>query len=113
MNKKQLLFTGSALAVAITGVLAFGVYAIGTAMQVHIDQNGNAQVQGTAAWMGQDALSVRSWGGNWTVQVASSTMITPNGTLSQIQSGDTVMVWGIADQNDSTIRASRVQDLTA
>ncbi len=77
---------------------------------------GKVLMRGTIASLGANSLTVNSWGGVWTVNLASGAQILPvaAGTgLSQFKTGDFVGVQGTIDQTASwTVSATLVRDWT-
>lgn len=87
-------------------------------MVVDIDNAGNALVRGVVQSAGADSITLTSWGGTWTVQMAEGGSVVPAGTggtgdLSSIPVGDFVGVDGTvtADQT-MTVNATFVRDWT-
>jgi len=86
---------------------------------VQIGPEGKALLRGTVVSVSGSALTVQSWGGNWTVNVASGAEVLPAVTgvtatdLSAFKAGDFVGVQGNADATASwTINAKTVRDWT-
>ncbi len=79
-----------------------------------IGADGKVLLRGTIASVSANSLTVKSWGGDWTVNVAASTSVLPAASsLSSFQTGDFVGVQGMADGSASwTVDASLVRDWT-
>jgi hypothetical protein len=83
-------------------------------MIVQIGPAGNALIRGTVTSVTSDSLTVKSWGGEWTVKIETNTKFLPNGlTLNQIKSGDFVSVHGKVNSDESlTVHATLIRDWT-
>jgi len=83
-------------------------------MVVQIGPAGNALIRGTVTNVGADSLTVKSWGGNWTVKIEKDTKFLPRGlTLDQIKAGDLVGLNGKVNIEESlTLRATLIRDWT-
>jgi len=83
-------------------------------MVVQIGPGGHALVRGTVGSVSASSLTVKSWGGDWTINVSSTTSVAPEGTaLTDIKQGDFVGVQGTADASASwTINAKMIRDWT-
>lgn len=86
-------------------------------MMVQIGPEGMTTLRGTLVSVNGNVLTVKSWGGNWTVKVASgSEVLHSKGgitNLSNFAAGDFVGVQGTADANAAwTINAKVVRDWT-
>ncbi len=85
-------------------------------MQLQIDQSGNTILRGTVKSVATNTLTVTSWGGDWTVNVASTTTqvipVGPNGAgdLSAIKIGDQVSAMGMIQSQSLSINATVVRD---
>jgi len=81
---------------------------------VQIGPAGNALIRGTVTSVGPDSLTVKSWGGNWTVKIDTNTKLLPNGlTLNQIKAGDLVGLNGKVNSDESlTVHATLIHDWT-
>jgi hypothetical protein len=81
---------------------------------VEIGPAGNALIRGTVTSVGNDSLTVKSWGGDWTVKIDTNTKLLPNGlTLNQIKSGDFVGLNGKVKSDESlTVHATLIHDWT-
>ena len=77
---------------------------------------GKVLLRGTIASISGTTLTVNSWGGTWTVDIASGASILPaaaNGNISQFSTGDFVGVQGTVSQSANwTINANLVRDWT-
>jgi hypothetical protein len=82
-------------------------------MVVEIGPAGNALIRGTAS-VSDGSLTVKSWGGDWTVKIDSNTKFLPQGlTLGQIKDGDFVGVQGKVKSDESlTVHATLIHDWT-
>jgi hypothetical protein len=83
-------------------------------MVVEIGPAGNALIRGTVTNVETDSLTVKSWGGDWTVKIDSNTKFLPQGlTLGQIKDGDFVGVQGKVNSDESlTVHATLIHDWT-
>jgi len=83
-------------------------------MVVQIGPAGNALIRGTVTSVGTDSLTVKSWGGNWTVKIERDTKFLPRGlTLDQIKAGDLVGLNGKVNSEESlTVHATLIRDWT-
>ncbi len=111
MNTKKLLIVGalSLVALAGAGLIAAAVWPM--PMVVQIGPSGNILLRGTVDSVGQNSLTVKSWGGDWTVMINASTKLAPASTIGQFAVGDFVGVHGTVDQNASwTVHADVVRD---
>lgn len=85
-------------------------------MVLDVNPNGGVLLRGTVESVGSSSLVVKSWGGNWTIKVSSSTEIHPKTTgnsLSGIEVGDFVGVLGQVSISETlTINARLVRDWT-
>lgn len=116
--EKYILYTG--LVASIVGgttsfVLAqsnFTSY-IRPAMVLQIGSNGNTLLRGTIEAVGTENLTVKSWGGNWIINISPSTKFVPSGDITQFKVGDFVGVQGSVNQNALwTIDATLVRNWT-
>ena len=84
-------------------------------MVLHVGVNGNVLLRGTVSSVSAGWLTVKSWGGDWTVNVPSSAQVFPSGTaLTSFQQGDFVGVIGSIDSSAGfTVDATIVRDWTA
>jgi hypothetical protein len=85
-------------------------------MVVEIGPAGNALIRGTVTNVdvGTDSLTVKSWGGDWTVKIDTNTKLLPNGlTLNQIKAGDFVGLNGKVNSEETlTVHATLIRDWT-
>ena len=84
-------------------------------MNLQIGGKGNAVLRGTVDAVGTGTITVKSWGGDWTVNVGSSATVTPHtgatDDLSQVKVGDVVTVQGTVNSGSAwTIDAKHVSD---
>jgi len=81
---------------------------------VEIGPAGNALIRGTVADVGTDSLTIKSWGGNWTVKIDSNTKFLPQGlTFGQIKVGDFIGLNGKVKSEESlTVSATLIRDWT-
>ena len=87
------------------------------AMVLQIEGGGKVLLRGTIDSIGSNTLTVKSWGGDWTVNVPSSAELMPtnaNHDLTQLKTGDFVGVQGTVSQSANwTVDATLVRDRTA
>src|SRR5262245_13433426 len=85
-------------------------------ISIEIGPRGNAHLQGTVTAVSSAGISVKSWGGVWTVNAATSTFRNNGGNktvLDRIHIGDIVNVNGtVSTDANLTINASLVRDLS-
>ncbi len=83
-------------------------------MVLEIGPRGKVLLRGTIESVSADSLTVKGWGGIWTVNVPTTSKILPNGvSLSNFQQGDFVGIEGTVDQSSSwTVSAELVRDWT-
>lgn len=120
MTKKMLAVLGMAGFLATAGV-ALAQTTATTAeprtqpMVLEIGAAGRVLLRGTVESASADSLTVKSWGGSWTITVPANAEVLPRGTaVSGFQQGDFVGVSGVMNQNASfTIDAKIVRDWTA
>lgn len=76
---------------------------------------GKVLLRGTVSAVSTGSVTVKSWGGDWTVNVPTTADVLPQGsTVSGFQTGDFVGVQGTIDQSGSwTVTASLIRDWTA
>lgn len=89
----------------------------GPAIVVEINANGKILLRGTVTSVASSSLAVKSWGGSWTVNVASDTEIYPKVTgtsdLTYFKVGDIVGVKGSVVENATlTVNARLVRNWT-
>lgn len=83
---------------------------------LQVSSGGRVLLRGTIDAISSGTLTVKSWGGDWTIDVATtSTKVLPYGaTLSSFQQGDFVGVLGTVSQSSGfTVNATLVRDWTA
>lgn len=85
-------------------------------MVLQIGPAGKTLLRGTIGSVSSGVLTVRSWGGDWTVNVGSSAQVLPaaaSNNLSQFKTGDFVGVQGTVSQSAAwTVDATLVRDWT-
>lgn len=126
MDKKIVAVLGIVGLLAVTGV-AFAENASTTTsgsgqavvtprqpMVLQVGPGGKVLLRGTVNSVSTNSLNVKSWGGDWTVNVLASAELMPQGiALSAVKQGDFVGVQGTVDQSASwTVSASLVRDWT-
>jgi hypothetical protein len=84
---------------------------------VEIGSKGNVLLRGTVEVVGSGSITVKSWGGSWTVLVGSSATVLPHETslndLSDVKIGDFVGVQGVINTGAVwTVDAKLVRDWT-
>ncbi|HVB19851.1 MAG TPA: hypothetical protein VNF51_01005 [Candidatus Paceibacterota bacterium] len=84
-------------------------------MVLQAGPGGNILLRGTVDSVSSDSVMVKSWGGDWTVNVPTTAKVLPQGiALSDFQTGDFVGVQGTVDQTSAwTIDAKLIRDWTA
>lgn len=86
------------------------------AMVLEVNQHGKVLLRGTLVFVSSssNSLTVKSWGGDWTISVSSSTEILPNGDITKFQTGDFVGVQGVVNKDALwSINATVVRDWNA
>lgn len=83
-------------------------------MIVQIGPRGNALLRGIVDAVGANTITVKSWGGDWTISMGGDAKLMPEGvSLSDVHAGDFVGVQGSANANAPwTIDAKIVRDWT-
>ncbi len=82
-------------------------------MVLEIGPEGKTLLRGTISAVGTNSLTVKSWGGDWVINIASSTKLMPKTDMTQFSVGDFVGVQGLANQNSVwAIDASTVRNWT-
>ena len=101
------------IAFAQTTATSFTATARPTVLQVN--RNGGVLMRGVVTSVATDSVVVKSWGGDWTVNVPSSAKVMPQGvSVSSFQVGDFVGVLGTVESNTSlTVDATLVRDWSA
>lgn len=80
---------------------------------VEIGPAGRTLLRGTVGAVGTNSLTVKSWGGDWVINISSDTKLTPRADLAQFAVGDFVGVQGVASQSAAwTIDAKLVRNWT-
>ncbi len=83
------------------------------AMELNVNGKGEVLLRGTIDLVGSGTLTVKSWGGDWTVNVPSSAEVLPGGDMSKFSQGDFVGITGTVSQNGSwTVNAKTVRNWT-
>ena len=110
---KKNLIGGAVIALSAAGLMtavAFAQVAPAPApvssgpVMISINPNGNALLRGSIVSVSADSLVIKSWGGNWTVQVTSATQISsPSHSLSDFKVGDFAGVLGNVVQDGSFV----------
>ena len=127
MYKKIALTLGALGFLAMTGV-AFAQTASTTTsgavsptvissqqMVLQVSPAGKVLLRGTIDSVSTTSITVKSWGGDWTVNVpASAEMMPKDATLSSFKQGDFIGVQGIVNTSANwTVDATLVRDWTA
>ncbi len=75
---------------------------------------GKVLLRGTVVSVSAGSVTVKSWGGDWTVNVPTAAEVLPKGVaVSSFQTGDYVGVQGSIDQSSSwTVTATLIRDWT-
>lgn len=115
--KKYIVITSAVLMLAGSGAFAQEAVTVmvkpNLPMVLEIGPGGRALLRGTVSVAGANSLTVKSWGGDWVVNVGTSTKLAPRTDIAQFQVGDFVGVHGIASQSASwTIDATLVRNWT-
>ncbi len=84
-------------------------------MVLDVTSGGKVLLRGTVQSVSSGSVTVASWGGTWTVNVASTALVLPSGTaLSSFQQGDFVGVQGSIDSSGNLmVNATLIRDWTA
>jgi hypothetical protein len=84
-------------------------------MILQIGVAGKVLLRGTIVSVSTNSITVKSWGGDWTINVPTSAQVLPQGiALSSFQVGDFIGVQGTINQGANwTIDATLVRDWTA
>lgn len=84
-------------------------------MVLQIGPGGKALLRGTIESVSSGSVTVKSWGGDWTITIPASAEVMPQGTaVSSFQTGDFVGVQGTVDGSANwTIDATLIRDWTA
>lgn len=82
-------------------------------LMLQISPAGKVLIRGTINSTNASSLTVKSWGGNWVVNISASTEVMPGGDAANFAKGDFVGVQGSVNQNASwTVDATLVRDWT-
>jgi hypothetical protein len=111
-----LAFAGVAFAQTATPVAVTAPTPAASQPQVvDIGAAGKVLLRGTISAVSSGSVTVKSWGGDWTVTVPTTAEVLPQGSaVSSFQAGDFVGVQGVIDQSASwTVTASLIRDWTA
>ncbi len=82
-------------------------------MVLEVNAGGRVLLRGTIDSVGSGTLTVKSWGGEWTVNVPSSAEVLPGGDASKFSQGDFVGVLGAVSESGSwAVNAKTVHDWT-
>jgi hypothetical protein len=128
MLKKTIIISGAGLALALAStvfaqtVVPGGVVQTtpapasvpGQQMILHAEANGKVLLRGTIDSVSGSTLTVKSWGGDWTINVPASAEVFPAAaTLASFKVGDFIGIQGSVNQNASwTVDATLVRDWT-
>ncbi len=84
-------------------------------MVLNVNRDGRVLLRGMVDAVSSGSVTVKGWGGVWTVNVGSSAKVLPQGAaLTSFRTGDFVGVEGTVDQNAAwTVDATLVRDWTA
>ncbi len=98
-----------------TGTVQPTITAPTHSMVLQVGPAGRVLLRGTIDSVSVSSITVKSWGGDWTINVPSSAEVMPQGVaLSSFHQGDFVGIQGTINQNSSwTIDARLVRDWTA
>ena len=88
--------------------------AVSHPMVLQIGPKGAVLLRGTIDSVSSGSVTVKSWGGDWTVNVPASASVLPQGTaLSDMKQGDFVGVQGTVDSTANfTVDAKLIRDWT-
>lgn len=83
-------------------------------MMLQVGPAGKVLLRGTIDSVSAGSVTVKSWGGDWTVNVPTTASMLPQGTaLASFKTGDFVGVQGAIDQTASwTVKATLIRDWT-
>ncbi len=84
-------------------------------MVLQVGPAGKALLRGTVSSASASSVTIKSWGGDWTVNVGTTANVLPQGTaVSDFKVGDFVGVQGTIDSSASwTVDATLIRDWTA
>ncbi len=86
----------------------------GQQVMLQVGPKGEALMRGTIIAVGATSLTVKSWGGDWTVNVSADTNLSPLSDITQFVVGGFVGVKGMVSQSASwTIDAKILHSWTA
>ncbi|MHB8860463.1 MAG: DUF5666 domain-containing protein [Minisyncoccota bacterium] len=107
--------TGVAFAQTTTAVAPTVAPAAQQQMMLQVGPGGKVLLRGTVDSVSASSVTVKSWGGEWTVNVATTATVLPKGTaLASFKTGDFVGVQGAIDQAANwTVKATLIRDWTA
>ncbi len=121
MNTKKYIILTTATALLMGGAMMVSAENTATTtvvkpekpMVVEIGPGGRTLLRGTVTVVGTNSLTVKSWGGDWTINISASTKLAPKTDVSQFQVGDFVGVQGLASTTALwTIDATLVRNRT-
>ena len=81
-------------------------------MALTVSASGNTLIRGTVKSVSTNSISISTWGGAWTIAIASDTQFAPGTTLASITVGDFVGVNGMASADSPTVTADYVRNWT-
>ncbi len=129
ITKKYIIIAGATVAILAGAVsLAFaennGMMPSATSMHItemhgdggqlpvlQVGPKGEVLMRGTVSAVGATSLTVKSWGGDWTINVSTDTKLLPGTGISQFTVGEFVGIQGVVSQTDSwTVAARLVRD---
>ena len=114
MNTKKYLIVGI-MTTMLIGVTSLAVAAsiFPAPMVLQISSSGGVLLRGTVTAVAMNSLTVKSWGGDWVVNIPASATLSPERNMSQFNVGDFVGVRGVINQGVSwTVDASLVRNWT-
>ena len=79
-------------------------------VEVTITAKGDITLRGTVQSVSSTSLTVKTWGGVWTINIGPSTTLLPTNDLSKMLVGDFVGVIGTVSQDSQTVAATYVRD---
>ena len=83
-------------------------------MILQVGPHGEVLLRGTVSVVGTTSLTVKSWGGDWVVNISSASKLMPETTMAQFKVGDFVGIQGAVNQTASwTVDAKLVRNWTA
>lgn|SRR3989344_21230 len=82
-------------------------------MVVQIGPGGRTLLRGTVSVVGTNSLTVKSWGGDWVINISATTKLMPGSDMSQFAVGDFVGAQGITSASALwTVDATLVRNWT-